>query len=185
MLFRLQPADAHALCDDECFEAGVVLFLCPGEEAVGVVGPVADFLKGVFHAEIDDLAGVGAACGEAGEEFGIALRHDEEIDGGGADDFVRTGAYLDGALDVEIHDYIDSEAEVPGDFRLQGAVEVFVDFRAFEKFPGIAFLEEFLAAEEIVVACVDFTVSGRSGAAGDGVVCFSFVREAAAKCRFS
>jgi len=47
-----------------------------------ILGPVLHFLKGICHAQGDDFVGIGATAGEAGSEFILAGRHDEEIDEG-------------------------------------------------------------------------------------------------------
>lgn len=41
---------------------------------------VLNFLESVVHTEFDDLGRIGAASGEAFEEFFVVGGHDEEVD---------------------------------------------------------------------------------------------------------
>ena len=116
---------------------------------------MAHFPEGVFHAQRDHIRRVSAPAGKALEQFRIAGRHDEEIHRSEADDSLPAGAHLRRALDIEIHHHVAAHFKMPRDFRIEGAVEVAVDFRAFEEFTRLAFRKEFLPAEEMVIAAID------------------------------
>eukprot|EP00903_Cladosiphon_okamuranus_P003481 g3479.t1 len=67
-----------------------------------------------------------------------------DVDGREAYCAILAGADLGGPLDVEIHHHIAAFREVFDHGGTECAVEVFVDFRTFDKFTGVAFLQEFL-----------------------------------------
>ena len=179
-----EAADAHALGDDEGLEAGVVLLAVAGEEAVGVFRPVAHFPEGIFHAQGDDFLAIGAAAGEAGEKLFLIARHDEEIDGSEADLRICAGTHLGCALNIEIHHDVGTISQRADDFGFERAVKISVDFGAFEEFSGVAFGEEFLVGEEMVIASIDLAGAGGAGGAGDGVAGLALIRQTPAKRGF-
>jgi hypothetical protein len=100
------------------------------------------------------------------EKFFFVCGHDEEIDQGAADRCVFAFPNVFGTLDIEIHHDIATYLKISNHFGAECAVEIAVDFGAFEEIAVFAFGEKLFTAEEMVVLAIGF--AGARGAGGAG-----------------